>query len=974
MTAAPKAYDVHGKRILQLESGKFIAADDTLAADLLSHGLEGQAVSAVTPEAWTAERQRRDADTLGGQVEAFGRGAAEAAGDLVGVLGRPMARAALGAAGAITGQQVDAGALEGVLHRSIPGMVAGAASGGSSGERLSAANEYDSQTALLSEVNPGAYGAGELAGNVAAGLATGGVTTAAGKGAAAALGRAGLGRTAAAMLGTGAAMAGEGALYGAAATEGQAREAGQTEGATAEQLFQGIGLSALLGGGIGIGFGAAGSAFRKLMARTESVGVSELAEAGAKAANTEGEAAARAAFGEAAPKAVAEDSVARLQSKLTGAEYETLRDYGAHNQSLEAAEGRNLWKTRGKVVDQSVPKVVESIDSLDEALNSVTDAVRRVQLKKEGVELMLQGVPDHRALEYGMNQIAYTLQRSRVIRDLVPNRTWSKGVWDRIDAFTEYVQRHMDMKRPDAAGAYVAADMIKREAQAVEKTLATMVTRSTNGNTVEAARKALEAFEMELQEPLRLALENENIWGRAGKAQKEINLAWKPYLESNARFEKELMTTDGVKVWADGRSRWYADSGKVKSWVESIGTSAGQTRQELVRQRLTAAKQLLSKIEEYHPLSEDQRPVFDRAMKASATLEDELGRLDETVGIANRIEDVVQAERNSAPIFNSALGSAFASVGGAITGTVAAGPMGGVMGGLGFLTRPGSAMSAADQVRAIAERVGVKFTKKAESWVKSSTTTSGTRQVLQGAPKVADGAGARIQRVAVPTAVTVFQGRDKTLEDAYERRTKQIITAQQNPDGLIDALAGVSGGLPTIDPSLAGALVGKAQTAISFLASKAPAGTYSPTALMPDRKSVVPAMEMARFARVWAAVERPMTVLEDLQRGIATPDQVEALRVVHPETYQAVRSAVMDALIDVAHKGGRIPISTRQQLDLLLDLGGAGEPAFAPAVVDRIAALQAQQQQKQPPANNRKAPNFAASARLPQDSWGSGKA
>jgi hypothetical protein len=122
---------------------------------------------------------------------------------------------------------------------------------------------------------------------------------------------------------------------------------------------------------------------------------------------------------------------------------------------------------------------------------------------------------------------------------------------------------------------------------------------------------------------------------------------------------------------------------------------------------------------------------------------------------------------------------------------------------------------------------------------------------------------------------------------------------------------------------------------------------------------------MMRFAQVWAAVEKPETVLDDLERGMATPDQMAALKVVHPETYQGIRNAVVSALIDVGARKGTIPISMRQQLDLLLDLDGAGEPAFSPRVADRILALTAP---PKPPAP-RRPPQLSKGLAMPQDRW-----
>lgn len=979
----------NGSRILRDPMGQLVEVDPNAAEHLLTVGTGGKPFQEVTEQDVTKQDIEATQSTLGAQAETFARGGAEAVGDIAQIGSRltqylPVNRAAMELGKAVTGVDVLA------PGRGLPAQVAGVAGGDVAAERA-----YEERTRQLREANPTAFGAGELTGNVLAGLATGGVTAGAAKGLTGLAARAGLGEMGATALGTGAAMAVEGGLYGAAQTEGQARMSGQTEGATAEQLLQGIGLGSLLGGTLGAGMGAGSTAFRRLMSRldeapppatgaageyqgpvqrfrTEHADPWDLGGAPREVPIEPRGPAPSGSVAEAFERALPEDKLARLQSQLTGQKYETLARYGAQNTSAEAAEGRALWRQRDDLIDQTVPKMVNAVDRVDEALNTVTDQVRRVQLKKEGVEKMLEGINHEKALSYGNGQIAYVLQRAETVRNLIPGSAWSKGMRERLDRFIEYGQKHFTAagKRPSAADTFIAADLIKREAQHVEKNLASIVTRSTDGNAVEAARKALEMFEQDIQEPLRLSLENKAIWGRAGQAQKEINAAWKADIDVSTRYGKELMTTDGAKVWADGRTRWYADSSKVKSWIDSIGTSAGMTRQQMVRQRIATAKELLAKIEKYHSVTDDQRPIFERAMKATDELEGELGKIDKTVAIANEIEDAAKVERSNA-LLNPLQGRVL----GALTGAVSAGPMGALMGATGLLARPVAAMSSAEQIAALAARLGVRLEKRATAWVKTAGEGGGAAKpagaMRQRAVKAGEAAtGETARKVALASSMTLFMGRDKSLEDAYARRSEQLIRAQQDPDGMLDRIAAVTGGLGDVAPSVAGELVSKTQNAIGFLTSKSPAGTLDPTELMPGRKSIVPRLEMARFARVWAAVERPMTVLEDLERGTATPDQVEALRVVHPETYQSIRAAVSGALLDVSRRGGRIPIAMRQQLDLLLDLGGAGEPAFAPQVADRIAALQARRDTKpDKPQRASKPPNLAASLKLPQQRW-----
>jgi hypothetical protein len=471
-------------------------------------------------------------------------------------------------------------------------------------------------------------------------------------------------------------------------------------------------------------------------------------------------------------------------------------------------------------------------------------------------------------------------------------------------------------------------------------------------------------------------LENRNIWGKAGQAQKEINAAWSRDIELSGRFEKELQTTDSRKVWADGRMRFYADSGKVKSWLESLGTSGGQTRQQMVRERIASARELLSKIDEYHGLGDEQRAVLTKALDASRDLEGQLSHLDKSVTIANKVEEVMAAERAAAPLVNPLAGR----IAGTLTGAVAAGPKGALMGAMGLLAKPGAAMGAADQVHALARRLGVKLEDRAASWVENSVkpptegvvarTRGKVARAVAAAGEVAARAEPAARGTAAPVAVKLFMGEHADLGKAYESRASDLIRTQTDPSALFEHVASAVGPLSEQAPGVAAAVLAKSQAAAQYLFDQLPAGTLAPTLLEPARKATVSKVEMMRYAQIWAAVEKPEIVVADLERGMATPSQIKALQAVHPETYAGIRDAVVRSLIEIGRAGKRLPISMRQQLDLLLDLNGAGEPAFSPKVADRILAYSEPQKPPAPKQMTSMAKSFA----LPQQNWPSAPA
>lgn len=891
----------------------------------------------VTAEEYAQEQERAKAQALSGKAETFARGAAES----VGTLAQTVAKYSVPG---LTGMYSAVGKPFGIdvtdTARPVAGQVAGFV-GGTEAER-----EYSERERLLREVNPGSYTTGQFTGQLAAGLATGGVTTAAGKTIASGLAARGLGQTAARIAGTGLSMAAEGGVYGAATAETQAREAGQTDGATAEQLLQGIGLGALLAGGIGAAGSGSSALFRRIAA-AERKAVAPVVAAEAKAAR-------------AAMTGTPEDAIARLSSQVSGAEYETLAKYGPHVNTPEAQEARALWRNRDQIIESKVSPMSKDLQAMQDAFEPVTDIVRNPTIRKEFVEQLPESLKPQ-AARAGLAEINRTVAAAREILDSLPKNEYTKSSRSALQRFIDFGDSTFERTaRGDtirAADVNAAANSVKQEAQRIVTSLGDSADKAVSGEAKRYARETAQAFEANAQEPLRLHLEDESIWGIAGKGQKEINQRWVNLLGDRGiltRFQDELFGK-GAKEYMSRRPYLFADTAKIKSWLSSAGTAAGETRQAMVRDAVEAIDDLATTIGKYHEMGPGQAKQLEALQSASQRMRSALADVDKTVGIANEIESgIMSADRQG-------IGQLVSPGAMAATGAFLAGPIGALAGaGIGMLARPGAAMTARQVIESVAGRFGMATQRGASSWI--SDVIGATKRTAGSA---ASGA-ARVTKAAVP-AITQFIGRDNDLDRAYDKKFGTLIQAQNDPNVLLDSLVNATGNLAEIDPRLASALLTKTQTAVNFLASKAPAGTLDPTALQPNRKAVVSDLDKKRFARVWMAVEKPETVLADLRRGVATPDQIEALQTVHPETYQAIRETVVNALADADRKGVRLPIGVRSQLDMLLDLGGAGIPALGPEIAGRIQSIQAAKQQR--PRQQKKAPNLVASVKLPQQSW-----
>jgi hypothetical protein len=937
-----------GARILRDPQGTLVKVDPQKATALLEGSLGGKRFRDVTEQEVLTKDIEATNSTLGARSETFGRSMVQGAGDLATTLARPMVRPIVGAAnlisGAVGGEQVNPADVSRAVNLGPAGLVAGLGQGDLT-SRLAASDAYNRRTAELAQTNPGTAMVGNVVGQLTPMLLGSGPVSAASKGLGAAMGGSALARAAGAGLAYGA----EGALYGAASAETEARMAGQTDGASAEQLLSHIGLATLLGGGLGAtgsllssGGRAISSKFRELV---DQAGQRSVPAGGARAG---------------------EDAIARMQSNIHGEQfYETIRDYGAHNNSAEAVAGRKLWARRDELIDSKVSPMAKDLQAIQDAMEPVTEIVRNPSIRKNIVE-SLPEASRPAAKQAGIEALNSGINEARNLLEQLPVNSYTKSSRASLQRFIDHGTGQIE-RLPEATNAHdinAIVNATKQEAQKIHGSLVDTMNLAKSGEERHWAKVAAREFENKTQEPLRQHLMDTSIWGKAGEAQREINRGWIDLLQDRGilkRFQREFFQ-EGEKSYETGRRALFADTAKVKGWLDTTGTVAGETRQAVSREALDAIDNLTSTIGKYHELTPARAEHLTALKSAASRVRTALKETDETVGVANKIDALRQAEKTG-------MGQIITPATAATTGAILGGPLGAAAGlGISFLARPGTAIGASEAIRSMLGRFGAKLPEQAGSWV----STSGGIKKAGAATVRAIATGTRAaSRVSIPTAMQVFQGKAASLDDAYDKRLNQLVVASQNPDQMLEGVARTTGGLADIDPRLAGALVGKMQTAVDYLLSKAPGSTLDPTVLQPGRKSAVSSLDKLRFARLWAAIEKPETVISDLRRGMATPDQLEALKVVHPETYNAIRASVMAAIVEVDHKGGRLPIAVRSQLDALLDLGGAGIPALGPEIAGRIQMLEAKASEKTP--IQKKAPNLLASVKMPQSKWPSVK-
>lgn len=158
----------------------------------------------------------------------------------------------------------------------------------------------------------------------------------------------------------------------------------------------------------------------------------------------------------------------------------------------------------------------------------------------------------------------------------------------------------------------------------------------------------------------------------------------------------------------------------------------------------------------------------------------------------------------------------------------------------------------------------------------------------------------------------------KTRQEAFKNIAMNLNELQTSPDllqtRLIKSTARIANAAPAIAQEMQQTLV----KATQFLAVKLPRPFDSGSGEMFQREYQPTSMELAKFERYLQAVEHPLTILDDLEKGTLTAEHVEALKAVYPALYGQLQQQVLDQV--ASPEGQEMSYSKKVTLGILLDI------------------------------------------------------
>ena len=215
-----------------------------------------------------------------------------------------------------------------------------------------------------------------------------------------------------------------------------------------------------------------------------------------------------------------------------------------------------------------------------------------------------------------------------------------------------------------------------------------------------------------------------------------------------------------------------------------------------------------------------------------------------------------------------------------------------------------------------------------------------------------------IKRTAVPLSATILTksplakerkdgivvGKPKTEQEALKNVMSNLDYLRENPQNFDRIM---------LDPNLQSAapktyvkskeLAGRA---LMFLDRKMPRSMSKQLNVNPFLRKTFPSsdQEIYKFKKYLHAVQNPMSIVDDLERGALSTEAVEVMQFVYPELYSEVQSQVFNQL---EKTGDKNEVEYPQRLQLGILMGMPTDMALLPQAIKGLQALYKEAQASQ---------------------------
>ncbi len=409
-----------------------------------------------------------------------------------------------------------------------------------------------------------------------------------------------------------------------------------------------------------------------------------------------------------------------------------------------------------------------------------------------------------------------------------------------------------------------------------------------------------------LQHDFRTSLEDSGVWGKAAKAQQDINSAATDFFKASKDFQSKFTT----KVQGEP----VIDPGKINTYVNQLGKPNAEIKSTVLKNYLDAAETYRKKISDIHANLGLTNPVTPTSLNSTMQTFDK-----PTTG--SKLADVF-IEKGLTQAGGKGIGAAIGAVAGSKVHVPGAELLGTMLGAhiLGPFISSILPLIAKPVLNAASNALALKSASDA-----GYAMIRGTG-LVDRATKALFTSGKDVLPVSmIPSA------------NKLARLDHMVLAANEDPNSISEGPTNISGYMP--QHGQAAAMVGGA--AVNYLKSLRP-NTDKKAPL--DPTPVPSRLAMAQYNRQLANAEQPLMVLNRVKNGTVTSQDLLTLQTIYPDLYKAMAAKILDQMTDHLTKGKTIPYQTRIGLSKL-----AAQPLDSSMTPSSIMAAQPQPQMPQPP-------------------------
>jgi gas vesicle protein len=657
---------------------------------------------------------------------------------------------------------------------------------------------------------------------------------------------------------------------------------------------EGLGIGALLGGGLGV----TGRALEYGATKTATLGRAGLERAGGLV-QRQGE-----NLADLSPSESRWSGLGRSLAKLQGRDPES---YAKLYGGLGSRKGRDrILADMEEVQTSSARTLKETADAYNEAAEGAIASISNARRGAKADELLAElDTPGRRVNGRFVRRPRsfakeHLEQQNSRLRDELEDPLLSKQAFaDLSEAIrlNEQAQRGIGKK---ASEAFLAVDDYKRSIDALAAKREKYY-RTNRSPETEAAWKRAKSF----SDDTRRHLENEDLYGPLAASQRRRNAAL------SAEFTAREALPPHLKAFLEKGA--VADTATAMSLARGASRYGGQTRQDAFRAALDARDNVFKMAREEGSLSPDELRLLDAAEAQGAALRAKLDDTAETAEVADLLQKARKDEGGGSPSLTML--STFGPTAGAGVGFMLGGIPGAIVGSAaGLVMRPFTLAKGLAAAGNMLERF--KFGTEA--------VTSRQESIVANFERLADG-GRAAARAASRSSRRALQ-KSAGTEPPEGRAGRQarllavraaVMAAGSDPLQVAAQMEAQVAELHDEAPEVARSIVERSAVAVLFLASKAPDVYESEFG---SKVQLVDPAALDRFERYVEAVQDPLSAVERISRGVFDAEAAEALRVVYPKIFAELQSKVLEMVGRRKQEGRPTSHEARVQLGLLLDM------------------------------------------------------